>query len=33
MVAKLVARVGDLEQRIGVEFGIEPFDEERCPKP
>ena len=32
MVAKLVAGVGDLEQRFGVELGVEPFDEERCPQ-
>jgi hypothetical protein len=28
VVAKLVAGVGDLQQRLGVEFGVEPLYEE-----
>src|ERR687898_1770943 len=33
MVAKLVAGVGDLEKRLGVEFGVKPLYEESGPKP
>src|SRR5829696_8267369 len=33
MVAKLVARVGDLQQRLRVEFGVEPLYKESDPKP